>query len=63
MKFPIKDFFSKCDQIRKGGEILSISGKWGEPYFMGGLDNRLAAMLYCFTLISLWVAIITLPVT
>ena len=63
MKFPIKDFFSKCDQIRKGGEIFSISGKGGEPYFMGGLDNRLAAMLYCFTLISLWVAIITFPVT
>ena len=32
------------------GEIFSISGKGGEPYFMGGLDNRLAAMLYCFTL-------------
>ena len=49
--------------------MFNTSGKEREAYMGGlgilweGLDNPLEAMLYYLILISLWVAIYTLPIT
>ena len=45
--------------FREGGRTL-YGGSW---HFMGGLDNPLETMLYYLILISLWVAIYTIPIT
>ena len=64
-------------KISNKTEIFNISGKDGEPYmgdlpFYGGggeggrgrgLDNHLENMLYYLSLISLWLAIYTFPIT
>ena len=56
-------------QPLRGAEPYSIflargrtvyGGTW---HFMGELDNLLETMLYNLTLISLWVAIVTFPIT
>ena len=44
------------------GRRYSILSKGVESY-MGGVDNPLETMLYYLTLISLWVAIYTFPIT
>ena len=52
MKFYIKDFFSKCDQIAVSTcteEILN-----GKFYFLCSVGNSSAAFLYFIKKVSLW---------
>ena len=49
MKFYIKDFFSKCDQIRSFGHIYWRNPSWKTSFFVECLSHELQHLIFQFS--------------